>query len=356
MQQRNSGGMSRINTLDYLRGLSALGIMLFHFLSKEYGEYGADTVVGRIGVYGVSVFYILSGITLYYVYYQKLRPRRSDLIFFAKKRVLRIFPLLWFCTVITLVLTKSVPNLWDLFLNLTGLYGFVKWDTYYVSAAWSIGNELVFYSFFPLFVFCTKEVKMGMTLLSAFILFLFCYYTFFVLKPTGSLDEQWTNYVNPLNQIMYFLTGFLIGHLLGNSRVNNTVSGLLVLVGVLVFLFYPSAGDPINLVTGSTRVIFSLAVAMVCIGFYKSELNMPRIIHKPLILLGDISYSVYLLHNIVYNVLDIFLPPALPSLGRIFLALGTTIVVSIFSFYYFEKRVMAFGTKKARSGQLKSTK
>ena len=43
----------RIYSLDYLRGLAAVGIMVYHYLSWTLGKYQADTIMGRIGIYGV---------------------------------------------------------------------------------------------------------------------------------------------------------------------------------------------------------------------------------------------------------------------------------------------------------------
>jgi peptidoglycan/LPS O-acetylase OafA/YrhL len=48
--------MKRLPELDYLRGLAAFGIMIFHYLSWTRGEFSADDTMGRIGIYGVAFF------------------------------------------------------------------------------------------------------------------------------------------------------------------------------------------------------------------------------------------------------------------------------------------------------------
>ena len=65
---------SRIYSLDYLRGITALAIMFFHLTSWTFGKYNAEDLMGRIGLYGVSVFYILSGLTLSLIYSESLKP------------------------------------------------------------------------------------------------------------------------------------------------------------------------------------------------------------------------------------------------------------------------------------------
>jgi len=56
--------MLRIKELDYLRGFAALGIMFYHYMKWLYIYDGAQSFIGRVSVYGVEIFYILSGITL----------------------------------------------------------------------------------------------------------------------------------------------------------------------------------------------------------------------------------------------------------------------------------------------------
>ncbi len=97
----------RINSLDYLRGLMAIGIMFYHFFVWTFGTYESDTFLEKIGLYGVSVFY--------------------------------------------------VPN--KILLNLSGLFGFVAFDKYIPTGAWSIGNELVFYAFFPIVLILSKKIN-----------------------------------------------------------------------------------------------------------------------------------------------------------------------------------------------------
>src|SRR5687768_1826084 len=93
---------TRINSLDYLRGLTAFGIMVFHFTSWTFGGYQAQDFLGRVGLYGVSVFYVLSGLILFLIYFRKLKPTLPSLDTFALKRIYRIYPLLWLTAGLTL--------------------------------------------------------------------------------------------------------------------------------------------------------------------------------------------------------------------------------------------------------------
>ena len=119
----------RLYNLDYLRGLAASGIMLFHYMSITFGEFNADSFMGRVGLYGVSVFYVLSGLTLFYVYHDKMKPGLADIKDFFIKRLFRIMPLLWLATIASVFCFNGGIFEWKkVFLNLSGLFGFVAWD------------------------------------------------------------------------------------------------------------------------------------------------------------------------------------------------------------------------------------
>lgn len=341
--------MNRLYNLDYLRGLAAFGIMIYHYLSWTLGEFSSDTFMGRFGIYGVSIFYVLSGLTLYYVYYNKMKPSKGDIFSFFKKRVFRIFPLLWLVTIVSIILSRTMPDSTDLFLNLSGLFGFIKWDKYFSPGVWSIGNELVFYIFLPFFILFIKKFKPLMILLALVIFGLYLYFAFVKLNPNLTLSEQWKNYVNPLNQVFLFLSGFLIGYFLHNIKIKNSIILSFLLFGIVLFTFYPTTGDSINTVIGINRLVFTMCCFIICICFYKLTFKFPEFIHKPLTLLGEASYSVYLLHPIVWSLtgaaLGIFRRHIfyVPELVNLILSVVLTLIISYYVYQYFEKYFMKLG-------------
>jgi exopolysaccharide production protein ExoZ len=341
--------MNRLYNLDYLRGLAAFGIMIYHYLSWTLGKFSADTFMGRLGIYGVSIFYVLSGLTLYYVYYDKMKPSKEDIVSFFKKRIFRIFPLLWLVTIIAVILTRKSPDFYNLFLNLTGLFGFIKWDTYFSAGVWSIGNELVFYVFFPFFILFIKKLKPLMLVLTFVLLGLYLYFAFVKLNPDLTLSEQWKNYVNPLNQVFLFLGGFLIGFFFHNTKIKNSIIFPLIIFSFVAFTFYPASGDTINIVTGTNRLVFTFCCFLICFCFYKLTFKFPEFIHKPLTILGEASYSVYLLHPIVWTFTGVATGLFskyifyFPVSARLILSVLLTLIISFYVYQYFEKYFMKIG-------------
>lgn len=341
--------MNRLYNLDYLRGLAAFGIMIYHYFSWAFGNFNAGSFMGRLGIYGVAIFYILSGLTLFYVYENKLLSSKKSIIDFMKKRIFRIFPLLWLVTIITIILSRHFPNIPLLILNLTGAFGFIKWNAYYATGAWSIGNELVFYTFFPFFMFFYKKSKVSLVLLSVIIFSAYLYFAFDVLNESETLAKQWKNYINPLNQIFLFLGGFLIGLLFKTINITIFFNLLILIFGLGIFVFFPAEGDTIHLVIGNNRIIFTFSCFLICLSFYKLSFKLPLIIDKPLVLLGETSYSIYLIHPIFYRIFSSILDKYIFEFReylKITLSIILTLIISYFVYKYFERFFMEIGKKK----------
>ncbi|MBX7050445.1 MAG: acyltransferase [Flavobacteriales bacterium] len=348
----------RLYNLDYLRGLAASGIMLFHYMSKTFGEFNAESFMGRVGLYGVSVFYVLSGLTLFYVYHDKMKPALHDVGDFFIKRVFRIMPLLWLATIASVFCFNGGIFEWKkLFLNLTGIFGFVAWDQGIAVGVWSIGNELVFYVFFPIFVLLSKRSRALFAVFVIAVFAIYCFYAFYMVideLPFKAKGQQY-NYVNPLNQLFLFLSGYLIGLILRPIMIKPIINTIILIAGLLIFVLYPVHGDRIHLVADFPRLILTAACIMVCIGFYKLRFHLPGIVDRALKLLGEASYSVYLLHMIVFQLTGFIFEYIrthffhVPEFVRFFSSIILTFVLSYFVYQYFEKYFIKLGKKVSAS-------
>lgn len=338
---------SRVNSLDYVRGLAAFGIMLYHFQSWSFGHMGADNFWGRIGLYGVAIFYVLSGLTLYHVYEQRLEPRPMPLLDFYIKRIFRLMPLLWLIMGIYLITEPSLRE-WDrILLNFTGLFGLLAWDKPIGVGVWSIGNELVFYLCFPIFIFAARYSKPAFAAICVVVVAVGAYFAFAMIETTAPLEENWRNYVNPLNQIFLFLGGVVIGFLFKYRETNYWLLLLLMLSAIAIFTFYPASGETSILVTDFNRFIFSACCLAVCLSMYKLPVSLPDWINLLFQKMGEISYALYLIHPLVYN--EIVKPLQLSPWTAIAIAALLTIFISFIVYHFFEKAFIKLGQKVSAS-------
>ena len=92
-------GQDRLSALDALRGIAALGVVLFHYLpyyDKLYGHSFSTPDTLGFGRYGVHLFFILSG----FVIFMTLERTRSA-SWFGLARAFRLLPALWAGIVLT---------------------------------------------------------------------------------------------------------------------------------------------------------------------------------------------------------------------------------------------------------------
>ena len=136
--------------LDYLRGLSALAVMLFHYTTRYdmlFGHTGGYPLYFKYGSYGVLVFFLLSG----YLTFGRIDNVRKSPRKILYKRFLRLYPTFWIVMICTAILTYFfLPELSvsvkDFFLNLTMVpmyLGAKNID----GAYWTLSCELAFYLF-----------------------------------------------------------------------------------------------------------------------------------------------------------------------------------------------------------------
>lgn len=132
--------------LDYLRGISAILVMMFHYTARYdmlIGHVGNYPLVIGHGSYAVLMFFLLSG----YLTFQGLSrytPKK-----FVKNRFFRLYPTYWLCMVVTMVLvTLFLPELTvskkDFLLNFSMLQMYLGGKSV-DGAYWTLACEVLFY-------------------------------------------------------------------------------------------------------------------------------------------------------------------------------------------------------------------
>ena len=336
----------RIHSLDYLRGLAAVGIMFYHMHLLSFGEIDSESPFARIKIYAVTIFFVLSGLTLYKVYINNLA--QTGIKNFFIKRFFRIFPLLWLVTILTFLLSMQSVTMKKLALNLLVLPGIIKPEMFIANGAWSIGNELGFYLLFPLIIVFTKKSVNNLILAIFLSAIPFLYYTYFVLDPAIPLGLQWKHYVSPLSQFLFFTIGMGLGAMKAPHPTLVKLAPYLAAVSVALLFFYPVSGEPIHLTSGNNRIFFSLVTTLLCYFIYIADFHfLPAPVQWCLSTLGEISYSVYLLHPIIFMTIIAVLGESYQS--HIYEIIGSTVLITIvlsyFTYQYFEKYFMNLSKK-----------
>ena len=344
----------RNEPLDWLRGLLAAAIMLYHLAAWQIAQPDASSLLGRLGVYGVSMFFILSGLSIALVYHRFITDGSTAGRFFVR-RIFRIWPLLWLAIICVTGarLLQGKPTDWtQLLLNLTTLFGFVSPANYINTGAWSIGNEMVYYALTPAIIAVYNRNKHAGNLITGATIAIGLVFSHALLHAEISLADQWVTYVNPLNNLFLYCCGIALYYNATHIRLSKATCLAILAVGASVFVWYPVAGDQIHILTGWNRVVFCIASVCMVLAFYKSAMPISRVLALPLTQLGLATYGVYLLHPVVWNAVSLLFdrlhvkPTPIASIGSTIIC---TLVFAWLSYRYYELPLINWGKKLTTS-------
>lgn len=297
----------RIQSIDYLRGLMSLSIVLYHFSTTftTWGLNDSSELLGKLGIYAVSAFYIISGMALYLAHKNDHWDRNEYFIFIAR-RFFRLAPIYWLALLaLTVFYFLYVPSFsidnWKYAQNILLIFGVTNPAEYLIMGGWSIGNEVVFYLFFPIIILMTRN-RVSIFLLTLLSVLICVYCSAFYLDPNVSLGKQWLSYINPFNQIYFFAFGVVAAkYLLPYVARYKRLYFLGVLASFATFYCFPVYGDQISIVTGINKIIFTTSIFLLCCMFFLiGDLTKTGLAHKILKFMGDVSYPLYLLHGVSF--------------------------------------------------------
>jgi exopolysaccharide production protein ExoZ len=353
----------RLEPLDWLRGLMALSIMAYHFSMRS----DAAHPIGRLGIYGVCIFFILSGLSMAIAYDRYIRDVRTSIKFFIR-RLFRIWPLLWLAVALVAIptyLTGKGPfgggayGAFQVFLNITTLAGFDDANGYINVGAWSIGNEMFYYLFTPIFIVIYRWKK----LMGNFVMFMSAlisvYFAFFMLSPKSTLADQFSTYANPYNHIFLYCSGLALYYNFRNLQVRAQWHWPCCLLASALFFIYPASGDQINIVTGYNRFAMAFISILIVLAFYKCAPILPRYVSGILVRLGVATYGVYLLHPIIgwyvtsgFNMLEQYFMIQKIKYIRTLVSIPLTIGMALLTYRYLEAPLITLGKRltESRSG------
>jgi len=288
----------RYPELDSLRGIAVLVVLFHHYLYDFDYHFNLLSNASTFSIYrflqsalyygylGVHLFFIISG----FVIFMTLERTKSTLDFIVS-RISRLFPAYWagICLTLLFLYFLPVPTLGnfsskDILLNLTMLQSFFKVrniDQVY----WTLKLELLFYVIMYI-IYASKNLRHIIFICSIWLLLsLSTLYTSFPVKK----------YVDVL-LILEFAPLFIAGILFYKIKKVNEVPlffHLLILATFIVEVLWMSKIHMAD--------IFSLSIlSFFYITFYIfSYKGIAFLNSKILLFFGSISYSLYLIHNVI---------------------------------------------------------
>ena len=281
---------SSIQSLQVFRGFAALSVVAHHAgLSTEAFVGTMPTAVSELlvfGLLGVDFFFVLSGFIIMYAHFDDERGT-TTVKRYAFKRLTRIFPAYWPVGLGLLVLYASLPGLsagggreysWVSSLLLVPANGPPA-----LSVAWTLVHELLFYGIFMLFFVSRRGLVVALLAWAVLILVANQFFS-----PSG-----WLRY--PLSFLnIEFMLGVGAALLVRSEAVERKGKGAALLGGTMAcFALWLMATE----IGVWPRLLFALGLALVIVGFAVREQTVVLRWPVSMLILGNASYSIYLVHN-----------------------------------------------------------
>ena len=346
-------GPSRVESLDILRGLMALAVAFYH-LTVWYpvfqpGRFMAYTAA-KAGNYGVEGFFVISGFCFFHIYGSE-SFRGRGLANFHIKRFLRIAPLYYLAVGLNLALGLVVgpqPTSRMLAENATLTFGLFHPNHSMVVGGWSIGIEYVFYLVFPLLAWAADRYRPFLALATLAMFLLSVPYTLYLVPGASWVgDMKFHTYVQLGNHGFLFFLGGLAAQARARISWRFTRLSFLVLGGVLALVFcryLRNFYDHFAVLEGPPRYVFAFLCAAMVVLFAFRDFPMSPMKRAGLFL-GEISYSVYLIHPFAQEALPRLAPGGLPPAVAFALGLAMTLGLATLTHRWIEKPAMDLGKR-----------
>ena len=348
--------------LDLLRIFSALLVIICH--SGVYFSIGFSVnFVSFAGVIAVEFFFVMSG---FLVGKGLIRTAVAGGVkLFCVNRLFRILPLYYFALVLTALVThKPIPLSCFVFLQ-----NFRGEDLAFLSPSWSLSVEAWFYFLVPpLFCLLVKALRGKMSEEAAVWLAVgtLCLLPF-VLRAGSAVcfAPQWDEGIR--KQIPLRLDSIGMGVALAALKqyhpesyrgyFSRPICAVISMLGMLAtyrfYCGYLAVDDQFDASALCKTFMFSLWPALCCVmvGFLDSTTRLDFLNRiRPIRWLSDLSYGVYLMQLVVFQLVSVYFVGARFSVSWLgFLgAIALTNVLSAVTYVLIEKPMQKLGSRLLR--------
>jgi len=292
---------NRLLFLDSIRGIAALIVVLSHIIEMSVdnginvyflGDLYHAIDIGRLGV---IVFFLLSG----FVIPMSLKKRSGgEILNFGLKRFFRLYPVYWFSIIFAAIIGVGfgveVINVQQVLMNFTMIHKFFGYESV-IAAYWTLHLELIFY------VLCALLFKLGIYEIRKYsYAFSLVFMVFAILL---SLLRYYFGIKVPVVMALGLSCMFLGAYFNYLLSIDNKegYSKFYILVSVFFIALYISHSYYYQ--EGWLRWYLSYVASFLV---FFSMVTYLKINNKWVCLLGDVSYSLYLLHSVVIGLVFLY--------------------------------------------------
>ena len=330
-------GAARMQSIEAARGLAALAVLLMHAANlMRVDHFSGHVGMGgffNFGYVGVDFFFVLSGFIISYIHHRDLgQPQRLPV--YLWRRVVRIFPIYWFILALNLatlaggrMLMGKDPSLDLVPMDvLSSLLLIPVAEPRFLGVAWSLQYEVMFYALFaPLIL----HRRVGLTVLGLWLALIVVRVHWPQLPSVAGLLGA-----HSLQFLLGVGLGFLARQAWFPALRTLWLLPALALLTLAIWIERSVLPQPHG---DLGRVALGLASCTVLACLIGMERRPGTGVTTPawLSALGGVSYSVYLGHIMVLNLVYLALARLglyhhLPELVVYTLAVAVTLAVTVY--------------------------
>lgn len=337
--------------LTSLRFVAALFIYIHHI----WGKFDLPLISTHGLFFGVGVpfFFALSGFILSYNY---SKPKNlTDYIRMISYRLARIWPLHVSCLIIFIVLLRDTNNplhsydlLWANVSLIHSWLGIFTYSFSFNAVSWSLSNELFFYLLFPFIVGISAKYLITIALAASVVAMTWATATWSVgiRMADVAVSGQAIAVTHPLASLPIFISGILTARIFRRYRgqfQNRILANILEVSSLTLFALYlvynREIGGFVSTLVGANQPVSRWILPMLGIAAFIPSifvfavgegLSSKFLSLKPLVFLGQISFSFYLVHQPI--VIWLNKTTSLGPIEGVGISLGLSILVSTILF------------------------
>ncbi|MDQ6600118.1 acyltransferase family protein [Bacillus salipaludis] len=277
-------GRRKLLYIQVSRAIAILFVLLGHVNILFYTEFKYNWF--HLGEWertgGVDFFFTVTGFMIYYIYHGKAGNSGKATEFFLK-RVIRIYPLYWLFTLLTIAASIIFPFIDEPYSFDLIIKSMLTLPTDPILAStWSLSYVMFFYIIFTAFIFKPKIFKP----------IIFLWIIISILLELKVIPKQGNSFFTSFSNLE-ILFGCLVAHLTLNYRFRY--SSLLIILGMAGFLAV-WINNIYHLIELQTPIFYSLSSMILMLGISEKD-KKNRKVPKALSFLGDASYSIYIAHG-----------------------------------------------------------
>jgi peptidoglycan/LPS O-acetylase OafA/YrhL len=313
LPQTTSTRMPQLKALTSVRAFAALYVGLYHMVQPRV-QWGALNTFMSAGYISVSFFFVLSGFILTYTHGLEYAAGKGDKKQFWVARFARVYPIYFAITLWSGYIGRAAfHQRAHIFAFVADLLMLQAWSIRMVSffnvAAWSLSVEAFFYLLFPFIVLRLRPRSLKTGLL----VFAGCYAACLAIASVGVIVDPipgWDDRLAgaagahhflfalrryPFLQLPEFACGIALGWIYLQSNVSRRFGQVALWTGLIGLMIALALSEhlPFELLhNGLLLPLFALLV----IGMTQRNIVSTALGAAPFLLLGEASYSFYLLH------------------------------------------------------------